>query len=274
MSQTPSQIYNQLVQIKEQEPLLSGLTSNSITALWRVFYGATATGLSLMTQIWDVFKADLEYQKSTTPIYTPSWWNDQMINTFQFSPSDPTRGVIQINDQFQVSYQVIDPTTNIIAFSSTIQATNNRQVTIKVASNDGNGNPQQLTQDQLSAAASFVDRKKGAGLLISVVSFPADILTLDIDIYYDGQYVQSTVKSNVQAAITTYLQQLPFDGTIVISKLFDAIQSVQGVNDLLINSANGTPDGGQPIVFDRVYATNAGYASFDATNSIINLIQN
>ncbi len=273
MARTAQEIYNSFITIKETTPQLSGLTSSSTTALWRVFYSSISVGISVFEQIWDSFKLDLEYQKTTSQIYTESWWNDRMKNQFQYSPGDPDRGVINVNDQFQIFYPIVDESTRIIDFSATKHADANRQVTIKVAKDDGDGNPIQLDINELTAAADYVDRIKGAGLLINVVSFPADILTLELDVYFNGQYVQSTVQDNVNNAITEYLSNLEFDGKIRLLSLTDMIQSnVEGIKDIFIRSANALPDGGNVTVFDRVYFTKAGYANYDKANSIINMI--
>lgn len=272
MARNPQEIFDELVSIKEADSNADELTSTSVTALWRVYLYVVAVGISIFEQVQDTFLLDLQYQKDTTIVYTAPWWNDRMINQFQYAPGDSDRGVIAINDQFQIGYVIEDDTKKIIEFSATKQADRNRQVTIKVAKDDGLGNPEQLTTDEQQAAATYVDRVKGAGLLISVVSFPSDILTLDFDLYYDGQFVESVVEDNVNTAIITYLQNLPFDGTIKLINLIDSIQEVEGVKDVLINVAQAQPEGGEFVTFNRVYDTKAGYASYDITSSIINMI--
>jgi hypothetical protein len=240
--------------------------------MWRVFYGATATAISVMEQIWDVFKQDLEYQKNTTYSMTSAWWNDRMKNYFQYAPADPDRGVLKITDNYVYYYSIIDDTKKIIDFCSTVTNTLNRSVTIKVAKDNGSGAPTQLSNDELMAAATYVDRVQAAGAQIKVVSFPADKLLLNMNIYYDGMYVESTVQSNVQNAVVTYLQQLTFDGIIHLSKLVDVIQAVEGVNDVLLVSASAIKDGGSEEPFNRVFSTQAGYATFDADSSLITMI--
>lgn len=272
MAKTTQEIFDEMISIKGSDNNLNDLTSTSTTALWRLFLYVVSAGISLQQQIQDVFLKDLQYQKDTTQVYTERWWNDRMINQFQYAPGDQPRGVIAIDDNFNIGYEIVDDTKKIIEFSATKQSDNNRQVTIKVAKDDGSGNPEQLTIDEIQAAADYVDRVKGAGLLISTVSFPADILTLDIDIYYAGQFVESVTKDNVENAIREYLQNLPFDGRIKLINLVDSIQNVDGVSDVFINVAQAQPDGGDLTAFNRVYDTKAGYANYNDAGSIVNMI--
>lgn len=273
MSKTTAQILSEIIAFKEANSNLSGLTSTSLYSKWRNLYATASAEISIFEQLYDQFLLDLEYQKLTTPVYTQSWWNDQMLNYFQYS-TDPDKGVLKINDQFQYFYTTEDDATKIIKFSATKQSDNSRQTTIKVAKDDGTGVPEVLTLAEISAAKSFVDRKKGAGLLISVVSFPSDKIKLNVDIYFDGQYVLDDVKNDCIEAIKGYFATLEFDGDIRLQKIVDAIQSVQGVEDLEVKSTSGLQDGGTYQAFTRKFITKSGYAQLDEVNSLLNLIVN
>tara|TARA_R110002050_G_scaffold67834_2_gene146918 strand:- start:1416 stop:2243 length:828 start_codon:yes stop_codon:yes gene_type:complete len=273
MARSTKVIYDSLIVIKEGDQNLDELNSTSSTALWSLFLYIVAAGISFFEQIQDVFMADLIYQKSTTSVYTPQWWVDRMVNFYQFSNTDPNVGIVQVNDNFNVFYNTVDENAKIVDFCSTTQTPGNRQVTIKVAKDDGNGNPAVLTNDELLSASSFVERVKSAGLLISTVSFPADQLFFDLDIYFDGQYVQSTTQDNVNNGIISYLESLPFDGSVRLSSVVDAIQQIEGIVDVQIKKAEIQPDGQTaPSSFDRIAYTKAGYANYNPANSVVNMI--
>ena len=272
-SRTTKEIYDSMVNIKNADSNLSELNSTSATALWSLFLYVVAAGISFFEQVQDLFYDDLIYQKSTTPVYTFQWWQDRLINYYQFSSSDPNIGIVKVNDNFNIYYETLDESARIVKFCSVTQLSGNRQVTIKVAKDDGFGNPEVLTNDEITSAASYVTAVKSAGLLISTVSFPADKLFFDIDIYFDGQYVKSTTKDNVNNAIIVFLSQLPFNGSVMLSAVVDAIQQVEGVVDVVINTAEIQPDGQTaPLPFKRIAYTKAGYANYNPANSIINMI--
>lgn len=275
MARTTQEIYDSLITIKDSDSNLDELNSTSSTALWSLFLFIAAAGISFFEQIQDLFFDDLVYQKSTTSVYTQQWWVDRMINFYQFSAIDPLIGIVQVNDNFNIFYETVDENARIVKFCSATQAEGNRQVTIKVAKDDGSGNPEVMTNDELLSAASFVERVKSAGLLISTVSFPADELFFDIDIYFDGQFVKSTTEDNVNNAIISYLESLPFDGSVRLINLIDSIQEVEGVIDVQINTAEIQPDGQtSPAIFDRIAFTKAGYANYNPANSVVNMINN
>lgn len=271
MAQNPTDIYNQLLAIKNLNTNLSGLTSSSDYAKWSNVLKTVSTELSIFEQYLDSFVDDIEYQKTTSQIYTGEWWNDKMINFYQYS-TNPDYGIVQINDQFQIYYNSADTQYNIIEFCATKQTPNNKQVTIKVAKNDGNDNPEVLSTPELSSAASFVDRIKGAGQLITVVSFPADLIKLNVNIYFDGQYIETNVKDNIKNSIKNYFKNLEFDGDVKLIKIVDSIQQVQGVKDVEVISSSGLPDGGIYETFSRVYITKSGYAQLNETDSLFNMI--
>jgi len=223
-----------------------------------------------MEQFWDIFKRDLEDIKDKAAPQSEKWWNDKMVNFFQYAPADPDRGVIKIGEDAIPRYEIVDDTKKIIKFSATKQAENGRVVSIKVAKDDNNGNPVILSQQELNAAKSFVDNIQTAGLFLNVVSFQPDQVRFLGDIYYNAQYVKADVEEQINNAIREYLQNLKFDGTLEIIRLIDRIQLVEGVEDIFLTFAGGTPSGGVEESFSRIYNTLAGYATYNEQGSLFN----
>ena len=270
MSQSINEIYSQIIAINNSYPEMAEITNSNTSnmSLLQLIYYIQAVQLSLNQQYWDNFKTDLQTIANNAPVASGAWWQDKMFK-FQYS-SDPDYGVI-INEApyFVPSYTNIDNSLNIIKYCAVTQ--NGKQVVIKVAKDDGSGNPTQLIEDELNSAKSYKDRIQPMGLAINVVSFPADNIKLNIEIYYNAQFVQSTVLANVKTAITNYLKSLKFDGAVYISKIEDAIQLVEGVNDVRIVQMQGKGTNTSYEVIDRVYPTLSGYCSFDDTNSTITM---
>lgn len=273
-ARTVEEIYQSLLALKDNTPELSGATSTSNTAIWRVFYRTVANGIAVFEQLQDAFKKDLELIRDSSQIYNESWWNDRLINFFQYNPIDPDKGELKIDDNFKVFYEIEDEPSKIVQFCSTTRTEGRASATIKVAKDAGDGSPEQLDSNELNAARGFTNKMQGAGLLINVVSFPGDALKLDIDIYYKGDGVETVVRQQVIDSINLYLKDaLTFDGKIKLLTLIDFIQNnIEALDDLEITSAIITPDGGNETEFTRSIDTKAGYAVFDVENSNINLI--
>lgn len=272
MARTIQTIYDEIIVTKNNQAELAGLTSTSDTAIWKLIYYTVAVAINFHEQLWDLFKVDLETIRDNTPVQTERWWNDRMKNQFQYDPLDTDKGVLKIGEDFVPFYTTVDETKRIIDFSAVKQTEGSRQVNIKVAKDDGSGNATQLALAELTAARSYVNEIQGAGLFIQTVSFPADELEIDVDLYFDGQYVISNVEAAVKLAIQEYLFNLKFDGAIEIIRLVDAIQQVAGIKDVFINIIYGKPDSAPKQEFDRVYDTLAGYAVLNETDSVFNLI--
>lgn len=272
MARTITQIQQDLINTKNNQTELDGLSSTSQTAIWNLIFYIIAVGINFHEQLWDLFKQDLETIKNNTPVQTERWWNDRMKNYFQYDNINTDKGVLKIGDDFVPYYSSIDESKRLIDFSSTKQTEGSRQVNIKIAKDDGSGNATQLDLAELTSAKSYVNSIQGAGLFIQTVSFPPDIIDLDIDIYFDGQYVINNVEQAVKDAIVVYLQDLKFDGDVEIIRLIDAIQKVDGIKDVFINKIYGKPDAAPKQEFNRIYSTLAGYATLNISDSKFNLI--
>jgi hypothetical protein len=271
MARSIEVIYNEILNIKNQQSELASLTSTSNTAIFKLIFYVQAVVISIHEQLWDLFKEDLEYIKNTAPIMSELWWIDKLTNFYQYDNTDISKGVLKIDNSFVPYYEITDDTKKIIKFAAVKQSDNSRQVNIKIAKADSDNNPVQLTVDELNSVKSFVNSLQAAGLYINVISFPPDLLKLNINIYFDGQYVQSNVLSEVKASIRGYLQKLKFDGTIQLIKLIDAIQNVQGVKDVLINEAQAKTELEGYTTFNRIYNAKAGYAQLNETDSVFNM---
>jgi hypothetical protein len=271
MARSIEVIYNEILNIKNQQSELASLTSTSNTAIFKLIFYVQAVVISIHEQLWDLFKEDLEYIKNTAPIMSELWWIDKLTNFYQYDNTDISKGVLKIDNSFVPYYEITDDTKKIIKFTAVKQSDNSRQVNIKIAKADSDNNPVQLTVDELNSVKSFVNSLQAAGLYINVISFPPDLLKLNINIYFDGQYVQSNVLSEVKASIRGYLQKLKFDGTIQLIKLIDAIQNVQGVKDVLINEAQAKTELEGYTTFNRIYNAKAGYVQLNETDSVFNM---
>jgi hypothetical protein len=274
MARTITEIYNALLTSKTQQPELAQLNSTSSSAIYNLIYYTCAIAINLLEQIFDTFKIDVDKIRKDSIAGTSNWWVYKM-QQFQFAPNNPDEGVLTIGEDLIPKYLVENGAKKIIKFVS-LKASTKQQVNIKVAKDNGNGEPAQLTNDELKAAQYYVQTIQPVGLFINTISFPADKLSGTIDVYYNGLYVETVVKNNIQLAIKEYLQNLTFDGTIYLTSLVDAIQKVTGVENVVVVSIFGGGDGDTPQEFltpetQQRYTTKAGYCIVDNTGLILNL---
>ena len=276
MARSSIQIQNQILAEVANQPALAGLTSTSQTSIWRMFVNVVSSALMVNEQLWDVKQIELEAIAAQAVAGTASWLQRQVLN-FQFGDQ------IQVNQNYKVSYPTTDLAKRIVSRCSVKQLPASREVLVKVAKGSQNA-LQPLTQTEKDALTSYVSKLQFAGTYITVISLEADRLVADLNIYYDAEYVQSVVKAGVIDAINTFLKNLEFDGVLYKTKLVDAIQTVPGVVDVVVNGLITRPfviNRNDPSVtaFERIYETDAGYVIADTApgytlNDTINMISN
>lgn len=276
MARSSTQIQNQILAEVANQPALAGLTSTSVTAIWRMFVNVVSSALTVNEQLWDVKQVELEKIAAEAVAGTASWLQRQVLN-FQLGDQ------VQVNQNYSVSYPVTDTTKCIVTHCSVKQLPLSREVLVKVAKGSQNA-LQPLLQTEKDALTSYLTKLQFAGTNLSVISFQPDILVSDINIYFDAEYVQAVVKAGVIDTINNFLKLLEFDGVLYKTKLIDAIQSVPGVVDVVVNGLVARPfvinrNDPSVVAFERIYETDAGYiiAETDAGYTLdetINMISN
>ena len=205
---------------------LSGLNSPSTTAIFKLWKYIVATQMFLQETLWDIYKAALELTISKAAVGTSAWLQDKVLK-FQYDATTPQ--VLSVGSDFSVNYTTVDTTKQIITRAA-VNRTAQRTVLVKVAKSDP---PVALSGPELSSLNGYLDDICFAGVNYVATSLVSDKLYLKANVYYDGQY-SSTISDAVISAVNVYLSALPFDGKIKLSAIVDSIQSVTGVNDVVL----------------------------------------
>lgn len=205
---------------------LSGLNSPSTTAIFKLWKYIVATQMFLQETLWDIYKAALELTISKAAVGTSAWLQDKVLK-FQYDATTPQ--VLSVGSDFSVNYTTVDTTKQIITRAA-VNRTAQRTVLVKVAKSDP---PVALSGSELSSLNGYLDDICFAGVNYVATSLVSDKLYLKANVYYDGQY-SNTISESVISAVNVYLATLPFDGKIKLSAIVDSIQTVTGVNDVVL----------------------------------------
>lgn len=240
---------------------LATLNSPSQTAIYKLWKFITATVINYCEQLWDIYKAELEVKIANAAVGTNQWFKSKCL-AFQYSVTTPQ--VLVVDSKFAINYPIVDATLLLITRAS-VKTTTTRVVLIKVAKANP---PIALSAPELSSLTGYINDLAFAGINYIVSSTASDQLYLKANIYYSGQY-SATISASVIDAINVYLANIEFDGGIVLSKIFDAIQGVTGVTDCVFVDvaarADSTPFASKTYLVQnnttiiRNYPTNAGY---------------
>lgn len=265
MARSIAVIKQQLLDQKNAEPALSGLTSISQTAIWNLWFYIQAVAINTFEQLQDLYKTELEDIAAAAIPNTDAWvqkkaFDWQYQDTIQLINLVPT-------------YTIINNEKKLITRCS-VKTDNNKICQIKVAKENP---PTKLSTPELSSIQGYYTTIGNAGINYNVISDYADKIEIVATVYYDGQY-SSTIQTSTILALENYLANIPFDGIVYVSKIEDVFQSVTGIKDIKLTAINTRRDaqgyGTGTVLYDlsagtnaRFYQTYAGYIVQETTAS-------
>lgn len=269
MARSINQIYNEIVDASQDYPALSNF-STSTASIPRLIMQLVATAIHGLEITLDVFKIEIrEVAREASP-GTERWYTRKAYD-FQYSDTNPQ--ILKVTDR-RIAYEVINEDLQIVSQAATNTVpdtvTNRPIVFIKLAKGDV-GALEPLSSDELNSAITYFNNIKMAGQQISVISNPPDRLYIDCDIFIDGQYIETQVLEDINTALENFLVTLDFNGIIYYQKVVDVLQSVDGVQDVVIRSMaarDHTTDFSQRTNFIKEYNPDSGYVILeDDTNN-------
>lgn len=151
-------------------------------------------------------------------------------------------------------YAVVDTNKQILGSVTIRPKLNNLEVKVRTKSGV------LLTPEQRVSLTYYIFRVVGAGTRLTLINYDPDRITLNMEIIYDGTKDLTTLKTSVAAAINTYLSNVEFDASILVNKLVDGIQKVDGVIDPRVTTISAIDILNNVTTFPYEYPTFAGYA--------------
>lgn len=241
-----------------------GLTSADSNKPFTDFFGKTSVIAILIyvvaAAIWakDTLFADwlnaVEQTADGTRYGTYRWWVNA-AKKFQFGSKT------SVIDGF-VGYETIDESKRIITAATVIQ--DGRNLTVKVAKSDGNHGLEKLTSKELEQFRAYVQNIKPIGIVANVESKPAAKVHLIATVRYNAAKSDNDIKQEVEDAVSEYLANLGFGGTLYVSRIIKAIMDIDGVLDVRVPILGGVVVDGSIIQQSTV--PSAGYAMLSDTN--------
>ena len=245
MARTIAQIYDSLVAFKESaaeelgltpvgtanyETTTAALDSGSKVGIWRLWLHVVALGTWTLEKFFDVFQAEVDDKLRFSSAGTAPWFVFKS-KAFQYGDA------LLVNADYVPYYAVLDPTKQIVKYAA--GTATNRLLQLKV-SKQVSGAPAPLDNTELASFNAYINNIKPAGLPVQVSSRTRDELGVNVEVIYDALFLAANVEADCRAAVTAYLNALPFDGVVEVQKVVDAIQAVAGVRDVKLLQLDGT----------------------------------
>jgi uncharacterized membrane protein len=269
MARAIKEIYNEIIEEKENltslsdlgytgenaNALLTSLNSGSKVAIWRLWAYIMAATIYFHEKLWDLYKAEVEQKLRAIP-GTDAWLAQECK---RFQENDAT---FSLNSDGTYGYATIDPDKQIIKRVAVTSEFGN--TIVKVATQTEEGGPlSSLNSEQLAGFEGFLQAIQYAGSSITALSTESDKVQMELSIYHSGLVPIDDLKDSVEGAIQGYLSNLEFNGAFKVIKLIDAIQQVESITDVSIESMRAKPAG--PIAqfpyreVPRAYDPASGY---------------
>lgn len=239
-----------------EQQLLAALTSTSKVAIWRLWAYITAVAIYTHEVLWDLFRAEVQAKADAAIAGTALWYRQQVFDyqhgdTLVYNPATGKYGYAAADEPARIVKRcaVIERVDGVVAF--------------KVAKLSG-GVPVGLSAPEVTALAQYIKKIRFAGTMFTLTSGNGDIIRVQATIYYDGVVPVATITANVKAAIEGYIGALPFNGELLLSRLTDEVQAVEGVVDVVLaNVQTKTVPSDPYTVINRRHVPVYGYYIID-----------
>lgn len=219
--------------LTEQEQAITDITSVSKLSIWRNAVYSFAVAVWHLERLWDIFKQETETRIAETRPHTMDWYRQMGLNYLHGVPLVP--GTDYYDTSGLTAEQIAQ--AKIIANAACIKeilygAGRLRFKVVKLV----NGEYVPLNNDELTGFTTYMNEVSDAGTLVVCTTGPADMLRIELDVYYNptvlnsyGQRLDGTDATPVQSAIKNYLKSLRFNGSFIKTKLVNELEAVEGV---------------------------------------------
>ncbi len=268
------EIKEQMVSIKETDPVLAEANSASKVSIWNLFLYIVARCFQDQRAYFDAHRADVDYKLANQKSGTLPWYRFMALS-FQYGFD-----LIEDTDKFdnrKVSEQDIDA-SKIIKYSAVNESSERGVIIIKVAT-ETNNELSKITIDQYDALTAYFEEIKFAGSRITIINYLADNLFLNIQIYRDPLVLTPTGISildgnkPVEDALLEFMKELPFNGELILQSLVDKLQGVKGVRIAHLLEAksswvNTSQNHGTPTIINVKRIPESGYFKINNFSNI------
>jgi hypothetical protein len=260
MARTITQIQDDIINRIAGTTELAALNSSSKVSVWRLWTYIVAVSIWALENLFDLHKTEVTSLINEKAPHSLRWYANK-ARAFQYGSE-----LAYEADYYDNSALTEDKIAEqqIIAFSAVVeQAKGLRLKVARIVENDLNA----LDAQQLESFSTYMNRIKDAGVTPLIIeSLPPDSLKMELVIYYnplvlgsDGSRLDGTNADPVGNCIRDYLKNLPFNGTLVLAYLIDALQQVDGIVIPHIVHAEAKYGELPYIAFDVKYNPDAGY---------------
>jgi flagellar capping protein len=216
----------------------------SAVSIESLLFYALAFGLMVLEKIvGDKITAIEEHFNRLRP-HTLSWYGEK-IKAFQLNHTLPTDSDV---------YLEINEDAQVVKYCSLTER--NGILSAKIAGQK-NGKPSRLEHDTVKKVSEYVARVKDAGVRVMLTSGDADKFSIKLLIHFDP--LKDLTTRDIEGAVSTYLESMPFDGIYSNMALIDVIQKIDGVRIAEVLTSSASYGNNTPTDIISTYVPMSGY---------------
>lgn len=252
-------------QARMADPVLSGLSSTSKTAEYRLWQAVIGAVMGDFEQIVAADRADIEaIVEANRGVGTARWYERRAL---EFQWSDKVRYSIAVNEDGYARYPQVVEADRIVKQAAAV-VSGDKKLLLKVATTDADGILCPLSDVQFTDFRAYVTAIALPGQEVEHVNKAADELTVTADVYYSVGTTSTGIHDELMAALQALTLATGFNGRVYRSAVADALQSVSGVVDVDIKGLSLTDADGRTSEIERVATATAGYFNISPRTSL------
>ena len=202
----------------------------STVSIENVLLFIVAAAIHVVERIFDQFKADVDDKVESLIVASIPWYHAKAL---EYQHGDQ---LVLNPDTYGYGYETVDETKRIVKYC----AVRDRGTAVEIlVSGDNDGAPEALDSTVMTPFTAYMNAIKLAGVVLMVASYNSDHVKITAHITVDpmvinddGTLVSDGTTKPVEEAIRGYLKGILYGGTFNKTKLVDAIQTVEGVEDV------------------------------------------
>lgn len=232
MSRTIKEIYSEMIEERSKRLELAEFSSDSKMSIMNGIAWTAAAVIHSFEMILDVFAVDISTAINQRVNGTPTFYANALL---QYQQGDE---LTVREDGLAFGYANVDETKRIITQVSYIESTDDTnldsKLILKVATGE-KGHLEPLPPAELIPVNAYINKMKFAGTRIEVISREGDVLIPRISVFYDGGIPESEIYDKIEDKLNGYIMQMPFDSSIYVSSVIEAVRGVEHVTDVYID---------------------------------------
>lgn len=181
--------------------------------------------------LWDMFRQEVSDMIDSNIVPTVRWYYTQ-ARAYQHGDI-----LVYNEEQQNFGYMQDDSTKRIVTYAAVRDR--GGSLLIQVAKGD---TPTPLSADELNGFKAYMNQVKIAGVVLEILSQEPDKIYIGATVQIDPSVITTSGQRisdgsyPVREAIESYLKNIIYGGTFNKTKCVDAIQSVEGVTDVVLGT--------------------------------------